>query len=43
MVEPAPEGSRYLGFVFARAPTPEAVESALRAVGARLAIEIDPD
>jgi hypothetical protein len=27
---PLPEGSSYLGFVFARAPTPELVERALR-------------
>jgi hypothetical protein len=29
-VEPPPEGDRYLGFVFARAQTPETVEKALR-------------
>ena len=29
-VVPLPEGARYLGFIFARAETPEAVESALR-------------
>jgi hypothetical protein len=29
-VEPPPEGDRYLGFVFARAKTPELVEMALR-------------
>ena len=29
-VVPLPEGARYLGFIFARAETPEAVETALR-------------
>lgn len=29
-VVPLPEGARYLGFIFARAETPESVESALR-------------
>ena len=29
-VVPLPEGARYLGFIFARAKTPESVESALR-------------
>jgi biotin carboxylase len=33
---PLPEGSRYLGFVFARAETPEAVEAALREAHRRL-------
>ena len=28
-VEPPPEGDRYLGFVYARGPDPEVVESAL--------------
>ena len=36
-----PEGNRYLGFLFARADTPEAVEAALRAAHAALAIVID--
>ena len=30
-VVPLPEGDRYLGFLFARADTPAAVEAALRA------------
>ena len=30
-VMPLPEGDRYLGFLFARADTPEEVEAALRA------------
>jgi hypothetical protein len=29
-VVPLPEGDRYLGFIFARAPTPPEVEAALR-------------
>ncbi|MBI4607983.1 MAG: ATP-grasp domain-containing protein [Candidatus Rokubacteria bacterium] len=33
---PLPEGWRYLGFIFARAETPEAVEAALRAAHRRL-------
>ena len=33
---PTPEGSRYLGFIFARGDTPSAVESALRCAHARL-------
>ena len=37
---PLPEGSSYLGFLFARAPNPEAVEGALREAHARLEIEI---
>jgi hypothetical protein len=37
---PLPEGWQYLGFVFARAQTPEAVEQALRAAHARLHVEI---
>jgi biotin carboxylase len=37
---PLPEGSRYLGFVFARAETPEAVEAALREAHRRLSFDI---
>jgi biotin carboxylase len=37
---PLPEGSRYLGFVFARADTPEAVEAALREAHRRLGFDI---
>jgi len=37
---PLPEGWQYLGFIFARAETPEAVERALRDAHARLAFEI---
>ena len=39
-VVPLPEGDRYLGFVFARADTPAAVEAALRAAHARLSFVI---
>jgi sulfite reductase (ferredoxin) len=39
---PLPEGSRYLGFIFARADSPEAVEAALRASHARLEFVIEP-
>lgn len=35
---PLPEGDRYLGFVFARADTPERVEAALRAAWRRLEV-----
>ena len=37
---PLPEGWQYLGFIFARADSPEAVEAALRDAHARLAFEI---
>ena len=40
-VVPLPEGHRYLGFIFARAATPEAVESALREAQRLLRIIID--
>ncbi|HAM02275.1 MAG TPA: phosphoribosylglycinamide synthetase [Acidimicrobiaceae bacterium] len=39
---PPPEGGRYLGFVFAAASTPGAVERALRAAGRHLVVRIDP-
>jgi hypothetical protein len=39
---PLPEGSRYLGFIFARAATPERVESALREAHRLLAFDIEP-
>jgi hypothetical protein len=39
---PWPEGSSYLGFVFARAPTPEQAESALRQAHACLNIVVAP-
>jgi biotin carboxylase len=41
-VRPLPEGDRYLGFLFARASTPAAVEEALRTAHAHLEVEIAP-
>lgn len=38
---PLPEGSRYLGFIFARAATPAAVETALREAHRRLEMVIE--
>jgi biotin carboxylase len=38
---PLPEGDRYLGFLFARARTPAAVEHALRQAHARLEVIVD--
>ena len=40
---PLPEGSRYLGFVFARGQAPDDVEATLRAAHAELAFEIAPN
>jgi hypothetical protein len=40
-VRPLPEGDRYLGFLFARAETPDAVEAALRAAHAQLRVVIE--
>ena len=39
---PLPEGALYLGFLFARAASPEAVEAALRESHARLEFQIRP-
>jgi biotin carboxylase len=39
---PLPEGSRYLGFIFSRAPEPAAAEAALREAHAKLVFEIRP-
>jgi hypothetical protein len=41
-VVPLPEGSRYLGFIFARDSTPERVELALREAHRRLTFVITP-
>ncbi len=41
-VVPLPEGSRYLGFIFARGNRPVEVESALREAHRRLQFRIDP-
>jgi formate-dependent phosphoribosylglycinamide formyltransferase (GAR transformylase) len=40
-VVPLPEGNRYLGFIFARAESPEAVEAALREAHRRLEFVIE--
>ena len=37
---PLPEGNKYLGFIFAKAETPESVEAALREAHRRLVFEI---
>jgi hypothetical protein len=39
-VIPLPEGWQYLGFIFARAETPAAVETALREAHSRLRFDI---
>ncbi len=39
---PLPEGSSYLGFMFASAPTPERVEEALRTAHSKLKIVVAP-
>jgi L-amino acid ligase C-terminal domain 2 len=39
---PLPEGASYLGFIFARAATPDAAERALREANTRLAFRIEP-
>ncbi|HXH06063.1 MAG TPA: ATP-grasp domain-containing protein [Vicinamibacterales bacterium] len=40
-IAPLPEGASYLGFIFARGESPEAVEQALRAAHARLEFRIE--
>ena len=40
MIRPLPEGDRYLGFLFARASTPAAVEHALRTAHAKLTVVV---
>jgi hypothetical protein len=42
-IVPLPEGDSYLGFIFARGETPEAVEAALREAHRRLTFEIAPE
>jgi biotin carboxylase len=42
-VQPLPEGDRYLGFLFAKAGTPEQVEAALRKAHAMLEVRIAGD
>lgn len=41
-LQPLPEGASYLGFIFARAATPEAAEQAVRSAHACLRFTIDP-
>ncbi|MFQ5915962.1 MAG: ATP-grasp domain-containing protein [Nitrospinota bacterium] len=41
-VVPLPEGTKYLGFIFARSETPDEVEAALREAHRRLDIRITP-
>jgi len=41
-VVPLPEGDRYLGFVFARAPSADAIERSLRVAHGLLRIRIEP-
>ena len=42
VVVPLPEGSSYLGFIFARAESPAAAEEALRQAHSKLRFEIAP-
>jgi biotin carboxylase len=41
-LEPLPEGWQYLGFIFARADSPDRVEAALRDAHARLSFQVTP-
>jgi biotin carboxylase len=41
-IVPLPEGSSYLGFIFARASDPSSAEAALRTAHARLSFDIQP-
>jgi len=43
LLVPLPEGASYLGFIFAHAAVPDAVEAALRNAHARLEFAIDPE
>ena len=43
VIKPLPEGDSYLGFIFARGETPQAVESALREAHRRLRFNIAPE
>ena len=43
LIEPLPEGDSYLGFIFARATTADAVVGALRGAHTRLAFQIEPE
>jgi hypothetical protein len=43
VIAPPPDGASYLGFIFARAAHPAAVEAALRSAHARLRFDIRPE
>jgi biotin carboxylase len=43
LLEPLPEGDSYLGFIFARAGTPDEAVAALRTAHATLTFQIDPE
>ena len=43
LLVPLPEGASYLGFIFAHADTPDAIERSLRDAHARLRFSIDPE
>ena len=43
VIAPPPEGASYLGFIFAHASSPDAVEYGLREAHRRLVFEIQPD
>ena len=43
VIAPPPEGASYLGFIFAHATSPDAVESSLREAHRRLAFDIQAD
>jgi hypothetical protein len=40
---PLPEGASYLGFIFARAATPDEVDAALRTAHGCLSFTVDPE
>ncbi|MDP8959892.1 MAG: hypothetical protein M3N51_12075, partial [Actinomycetota bacterium] len=41
-IRPLPEGDRYLGFLFARGQSAEAVEAALRQAHSLIELDIEP-
>ena len=43
LIAPPPEGSSYLGFIFAQGISPDAVETSLRQAQQQLVLEIQPD
>lgn len=42
-IVPLPEGASYLGFIFAKGPSPAEVEAALRAAHSELSFDIEPE